>query len=530
MQTFDFILSSYFSRPTQYTNVAQAMRALITFVICIFCTSAVFTQTSRNLSSMHREMRGVWVATVGNIDWPSSPNLPVEVLKKEADKIIADSKSWGLNAIFLQIRPSSDAIYKSSIESLSPFICSDTSLLENYADFDALSYWIEQCHKNGIELHAWLNPFRVSPSVEYQPTGTHIMTTHPEWVISYGGKQFLDPGIPEARNYVLSVVNDVVTRYDVDGIHFDDYFYPYPVANETISDFSSFERYNTGRMSVADWRRSNVSTVISDVYSSIKSIKPWVMFGVSPFGVWRNKSVDPRGSKTRAGITNYDVLYADVYDWARRGIVDYLVPQIYWEAGNPAADFDELANWWSGVASDHLKVFVGHAVFKVNSSPAKVWGKVNEIEDQILKVRKNNKLSGSVFFSYRQFLRNINGLQDRMKNVLYINPSFVDFEVTDTVINAEINNLKRDDDCLRWTLKNEADTANVRYYVVYRQSKTREAELLTAKDVMGITSDMYWDIHPALSRRDREKYVYRVSAVLKTRRETPLSERCSVKE
>lgn len=525
------ILSYYFLQPAQYTKVAQIMRALITLVICVFCTTAVYTQSSPTLISMPREMRGVWVATVGNIDWPSSPNLSVETLKREVDKIVSDSKTWGLNTIFLQVRPSSDAIYSSKIEPLSPYICSDSKLLSIYEDFDALNYWIEQCHKNGIELHAWINPFRVTPSQEYQPMGRHISNTHPEWVLSYGGKQFLDPGVPEAREYVVSVVRDIVSRYDVDGIHLDDYFYPYPVANETISDFSSFERYNTGRMSVGDWRRRNVTMVISDVYSCIKEEKPWVVFGVSPFGVWRNQSMDPRGSKTKAGITNYDILFADVCEWVRLGIVDYLVPQIYWESGNAAADFDELSQWWANMATEKTKMFVGHAIFKVNSAQGKVWGKQNEIEDQILKVRKNEKLKGSVFFSYRQFLRNINGLQERMKTSIYSEPALSGFDQTcDSQEEVRIGYLDKDDNILRWRLENEEDTARVRFYVVYRIQNSKVAEPLMPQNVVGVTSDMTWELHPAVSRRDREKYVYRVSAFLKTRKETALSERCSVKE
>lgn len=513
-------------------KVAKAMRAIITFIICIFCTSAVFTQTYMpRLSTMRSEMRGIWVATVGNIDWPTSPNQSVDQLKKETDKIIQNVKNWGLNTIFLQVRPSSDAIYKSQIEPLSPYICSRPELEAQYGDFDALSYWIDQCHKNGIELHAWINPFRVTQSAEYQVPNNHLKNTHPEWLISYGGKLYLDPGIPQARQYVLSVVEDIVDRYDVDGIHFDDYFYPYPVGKEVFGDSISYKMYNDKGLSVANWRRDNVTTVISDVYKAIKGKKSWVMFGVSPFGVWRNASDDERGSQTKAGITNYDILFADVCDWVEKGAVDYLVPQIYWEAGNAAADFDVLTEWWSKVATDNTKIFVGHAVFKVNASKGKLWGKRYEIEDQIKKVRKKKELGGSIFFSYRQFLRNINGLQDKMTEELFKYKSLPNFDETNSIKKeVQIKSLEKKGKSLRWELSDKSDTANVRYYVVYKKKKEEEKDVFKIQDVVGITSNMSWALSPAVSRRDRGRYVYRVSAITKDRHETSLSERCTVKE
>lgn len=529
MQTSIRLFSSL-SFFAQYTNFAQIMRTFLTLVICIFCTVAVFTQPTANLSSMPREMRGVWVATVGNIDWPSSPNLSVSSLKREADKIIADAKSWGLNTIFLQVRPSSDAVYKSRIEPMSPYVCSDASLMSQYDSFDALSYWVDKCHESGIELHAWLNPFRVAPSVDYKAMEGHILMSHPEWVIAYGGKFYLDPGIPEARKYVLSVVKDIVNRYNVDGIHFDDYFYPYPVGNEIFGDSLSYDMYNPKDLSIADWRRSNVTSVIADVYSYIKSQNDWMKFGVSPFGVWRNKSDDDRGSDTRAGITNYDILYADVYDWIQRGVVDYVIPQIYWESGNPAADFDVLTKWWAGLATDVTKVYVGHAVFKINAQRGKFWGAKSEMENQIVKVRDNDRLSGSVFFSYRQFLRELNGLQSSLSNRLYNRFALPDAVISADSLNVKIAEIEKQGSHIHWSLNNPADSANVRYYIVYRQLKGHDAEPIRPQDVMGITSKTVWELHPALSRRDRERYVYRVSAVLNSRRETSLSERVAVRE
>ncbi|MDO4460931.1 MAG: family 10 glycosylhydrolase [Bacteroidia bacterium] len=506
------------------------MRVLFTLIICLFCAVSIFTQSPANISSMPREMRGVWVATVGNIDWPSSPNLSVASLKREANKIIADAKSWGLNTIFLQVRPSSDAIYNSSIEPITPYICNDASLLSQYSSFDALSYWIDKCHENGIELHAWLNPFRVSPSAEYKAMGRHLISSHPEWLISYGGKLYLDPGIPEARRYVLSVVEDIVSRYKVDGVHFDDYFYPYPVGSEIFGDSLSYERYNVDDLSVADWRRKNVTAVISDVYNYLKSQNDWMKFGVSPFGVWRNASDDVRGSKTRAGITNYDILYADVYDWIQRGIVDYVVPQIYWEAGNKAADFDELIAWWANMATERTKIYVGHAVFKINAQTGKLWGTKNEMEEQIVKVRDNEALSGSVFFSYRQFLRQLNGLQGNMSALLYNKFALPDIEPSPDTLSVSIVDMKKRGAFIHWSLKNNADSANVRYFIVYRQPKGQDSEPIRLQNVVGITSNTYWELHPAISRRDRERYVYRVSAILNSRKETGLSERIVVKE
>lgn len=360
------------------------------------------------------EFRGVWVATVANIDWPSRPGLPVETMKREALEILDMHKSQGMNAIIFQVRPSADAFYLSALEPWSRYL---TGIPGKAPDpfFDPLQFWIEESHQRGMELHAWLNPYRLAQNASEPIAGDHIAFRNPEWVINYGNKLYFDPGVPATRSHVKNVVTDIVRRYDVDAIHFDDYFYPYP-ANTAFPDDASFSRYGRAFRpdQKEDWRRENVDILIKMLNDSIKSIKPWVKFGISPFGVWRNSFVDPEGSATRAGVSNYDHLYADVRKWLREGWIDYVIPQIYWEIGHPAADFETLVSWWNRNASGR-GLYIGQAPYKVNpASPTEAWRNPGQLPQQVELLRRYNYVSGSAYFSSNQFKRDLFGFQDSL--------------------------------------------------------------------------------------------------------------------
>jgi uncharacterized lipoprotein YddW (UPF0748 family) len=361
------------------------------------------------------EFRGVWVATVANIDWPSKPGLSVEVMKKEALDLLDLHRSHGMNAIILQVRPSSDALYYSELEPWSRYL---TGIPGKAPEpfFDPLAFWVEEAHKRGMELHAWLNPYRLAQNTSEPLAGNHIAFQNPDWVISYGNKLYFDPGIPATRAHVTSVVSDIVSRYDIDAIHFDDYFYPYPTS-EPFPDHSSFEKYS--RAFPPDqkdhWRRENVDILIKMISDSIKIIKPWVKFGISPFGVWRNQSSDPEGSATRAGVTNYDHLYADIRKWLREGWIDYVVPQIYWEIGHPAADFSTLAEWWNR-NSFGKGLYIGKAPYRIDpASGTDAWRRADQMPKQIDLIRSYPAIGGSAYFSSKHFRRDLFGFQDSLE-------------------------------------------------------------------------------------------------------------------
>jgi uncharacterized lipoprotein YddW (UPF0748 family) len=365
------------------------------------------------------EFRGVWVATVNNIDWPSQPGLPVEVQKKEVIDILNLHKSLGMNAIIFQVRPCSDAFYPSPFEPWSRYL---TGIPGKSPDplWDPLQFWIEECHKRSMELHAWMNPYRIAQHADEPLAYDHKIFSKPEWAIIYGDKIYFDPGIPGTREYVTSVVCDIVRRYDVDGIHMDDYFYPYPT-NEPFPDEGSFKRNSRAfppeeKMS---WRRENVDILIKMISDSIRSIKPYVKFGISPFGVWRNQREDPEGSATTAGVTNYDHLYADIRKWLKQGWIDYVVPQIYWEIGFKVADFETLCKWWNN-NSFGKNLYIGLAPFKLDrKATAPAWRKSDQLPDQIEMLRKYPNISGCVFFSSKSFSRDLLGFQDSLAKRLF---------------------------------------------------------------------------------------------------------------
>lgn len=388
-----------------------------TFLILLIATG--FQNISAQKAAPKYEFRAVWVATVNNIDWPSKPGLPVETLKKEVTDLLDMHLKNGMNAIILQVRPAADAFYPSPLEPWSRYLTGSPGKAPD-PFWDPLQFWIDECHKRNMELHAWLNPYRVAQNSREPLAANHIAFKHPEWVVNYGGKLYFDPGIPETRHFVTQVVCDLVRRYDLDAIHFDDYFYPYPL-REDFPDNRSFAQYNRAFSpdQKAHWRRENVDILIKMLNDSIKSIKPWVKFGISPFGVWRNKKEDPEGSDTNAGITNYDHLYADILKWLREGWIDYVTPQIYWETGHPAADFETLCHWWNRYAYGK-GLYIGHAVYKLEpSGSSAAWRLSGQLPRQVEILRKYPNISGSAFYSSKHFKRNLLGFQDSLSQRLY---------------------------------------------------------------------------------------------------------------
>ncbi len=346
-----------------------------------------------------KEFRGVWIATVNNIDWPSAPGLPVEVQKREFRELIERIDRLNLNAVIFQIRPASDAFYQSEIEPWSYFLTGKQGRAPTPL-FDPLAYAIELCHSKGMELHAWFNPFRVRNNGFYPLDPRSFAAKNPQYIHQFDNKLFLDPGIPKVRNHIVKVIMEVVRKYDVDAIHFDDYFYPYPVRGKKYPDQITFSQYGKEfyPKRLGDWRRENINKFILALHDSIKSVKPAVKLGISPFGVWRNKSDDPHGSPGVKGTTSYDHLYADVYKWLANDWIDYIIPQLYWEQGNRFGDFTELAKWWN----DHSfgkPLYLGQALYKSTGSATDFFTNPAEISEQISILRRFDNVGGFALYS-----------------------------------------------------------------------------------------------------------------------------------
>jgi len=372
-------------------------------------------------SQINYEFRGVWIATVDNIDWPQKAST-VYSQKIEFIRQLDQHKRNGMNAVIVQVRPSADAFYPSSLEPWSQWLTGVQGRSPS-PYYDPLQFMIEETHKRGMEFHAWLNPYRANFNISSASIApNHITRIHPDWFLPYGGKKYFDPSNSDGQKHVIAVVKDIVKRYDVDAIHMDDYFYPYRIAGKEFPDAASYIRSGS-KLSKDNWRRSNVDSIIKKLNEVIKLEKPYCKFGISPFGVWRNKSVDPEGSNTKAGQTNYDDLYADILLWMREGWVDYVAPQLYWEIGHRLADYRELVDWWSH-HSYGRHIYIGHGIYRAFEKGA-AWKNPKELPNQIKMLREYPEVQGSIYFSSKSFDRNPNGWNDSLQNNYYRTPALV---------------------------------------------------------------------------------------------------------
>lgn len=305
-----------------------------------------------------REFRGAWIQCVNGQFQGIGTQEMQRTLRYQLDELQKD----GVNAIIFQVRAECDALYPSRYEPWSKFLTGRQGTPPS-PYWDPLQWMIDECHRRGMELHAWINPYRAKTKTTSQLAANHIAVTHPDRIFSYDGLYILNPALPENRDYICRVVDDIVSRYDVDGIHIDDYFYPYPAAGQTIPDQRDFQHDSRGFTDIRDWRRDNVDLFVKQLSESVHQRKPWVKFGVSPFGIYRNQKSDPRNGSRTSGLQNYDDLYADVLKWVNNGWVDYCVPQLYWEIGNRAADYQELIGWWNRKAANR-PLYIGEDVLR----------------------------------------------------------------------------------------------------------------------------------------------------------------------
>jgi len=476
--------------------------------------------------SPKREFRAVWIATVQNIDWPTKPGPVADQHLQEFIKLLDFHQANGMNAVVVQIRPAADAFYKSSYEPWSHWLTGQQGMpLRD--DFDPLTTMIEETHKRCMEFHAWLNPYRANlDTANHNLAPNHVVNAHPEWILKYGKQQILDPAIPEVRAFVTNVVTDIVKRYDVDAIHFDDYFYPYKIKDVDFPDTLSFALYNRGFDStrIADWRRDNVDLIIKMLHDSIKAYNPRVKFGISPFGIWKNKSTDPNGSDTQ-GYTNYEGLYADILLWLRNGWIDYVVPQIYWEIGRSGAAFEVLAKWWSeNNYGKHL--YIGQAAYRADEkSTSKAWQNPSELPNQIRLIRNYREISGSVFFSSKSLVNNKMGITDSLRQGAYpykaLVPAMTWIDKTPPLQPAGLSK-QRLKNAYKLTWKSNAPADSVWFYAVYRFTKKQTISTDNPKCILSFvtTPEITINSKPAIFKK---RYNYLVTAIDRNNNESVAS-------
>lgn len=354
-----------------------------------------------------RLLKGAWVSTIFNLDWPSAGSYGnQEVQKQEYIELLDELQYMGMNTVFVQVRPSADAFYPSQIVPWSRFLQGVQGVAPEY---DPLAFMIEETHNRGMKFHAWFNPFRASTDTKTDNLASnHVAVSHPDWIVTSGGKMYINPGIPDARKHIIDAIMEVVKLYNVDGIHLDDYFYP---SSGTFDDEQTYASYNTKGFTNKDaWRRDNINQFVQQLGKSIHAVKPKVEFGISPFGVWRNKAKDSTGSDTTASITAYDSMHADVRTWIRQGWIDYVIPQIYWSLTFSPARYDKLVDWWANeVRGSNVDLYIGHSPYKLGTKEAG-WSSAQEIINQLNYNKNFVEVKGDVFFSAKDLRRNPLGL------------------------------------------------------------------------------------------------------------------------
>jgi uncharacterized lipoprotein YddW (UPF0748 family) len=502
-------------------------RSLIFFIISLSVFLKAQAQPENNLVPdtimPKREFRGVWIATVENIDWPSSPHLTTDQQKKELTNLLDAHQKMGLNAVMLQIRPAADAFYSKSREPWSKWLTGKQGQAPNPA-YDPLEFAINEAHKRGMELHAWFNPYRATNDNKFAALSPeHITTIKPEWFFTYGGEKLFNPGIPEVRDYIVRVFLDVVDNYDIDGVHMDDYFYPYKIEGQHLNDAETFKQYGGDFDDINDWRRDNVDQLVKMLGDSIHKHKPRMKYGISPFGIWANKFQNPDGSDTH-GLPSYYELFADSRKWIKEGWVDYINPQIYFPIGDRSVPFDKLLDWWSDNTYDrHL--YVGMAAYRINEKRTGKFKDPAAMPNQIRYLRDNPRVQGSIYFSSKSLMNNPLGFTDSLKETFYKYPSlppemlWLDSIPPNAPRNVTATQGTKGVD-LKWETPLLADDKEPVYgYVIYRFNGNEKVDLDDPKYILHIqynNSTLFTDE----TTKKGKTYLYVVTAIDRLKNES----------
>lgn len=491
------------------------IKAGISFLVLIFllmfsCRTSKQTLSYSDLKYPKREFRGAWFSTA----WQSRyKTMSSEEMKDYFRKSLDQLHSMGINAVIFQVRPQADAFYKSKYEPWSVHL-SGTQGVAPDNNFDPLAFLIKECHDRGIELHAWLNPYRVTTSANDKLVDDHIYYQKPELFVTYGDKIYFDPGKKESRNFICKVVKDIVLNYNVDAIHMDDYFYPYPISGVDFPDNDSFEesRHLGGfdKNDKNDWRRANVNSLIKEIKETLMTTKPWVRFGISPFGIYRNKKSTPDGSGSNTnGLQNYDDLFADVKLWAKEGWIDYNMPQIYWEIGHKTADYSTLVEWWA-VNNFDRPLYIGQdAVRTMNMEAAP--GR-SQLAQKMMEARKFKSIEGSCFWPAYTLLDNYKNIAVDLETDYFKYPALIPaYTHMYNKKPAKVGKLKEEytstKHLLTWKgnhIENDPKTAF--YYVVYCFENHEKIDLDRAQNIVAITPNAYYEL-PYINGKTPHKYV-----------------------
>ena len=478
------------------------MRRLSLFLLMMIVLASAYAQK--------REFRGAWIQCVNGQFQGMTTSAMQTTLTSQLDELQRD----GVNAIIFQVRPECDALYQSSLEPWSRFLTG----VQGQAPtpyWDPLQWMIDQCHKRGMELHAWINPYRAKTKGTNLLAQSHIAITHPERVFAYDGLYVLNPGQPENRDYICKVVDDIVGRYDIDGLHIDDYFYPYPAPGQVIPDDLEFAKYNNGIKDKGDWRRYNVDLFIEQLSATIHKRKPWVKFGVSPFGIYRNKKSDPLNGSDTNGLQNYDDLYADVLRWVNNGWIDYCVPQVYWQIGNPAADYATLIKWWNKYAAKR-PLYIGEDVERTVKYPDLKNPASNQMPAKFALHKQMNNVSGTVLWYAKAVADNIGNYGTMLRTTYWRYPALQPLmPFIDDKAPKKPRKLKEvwtaDGLLLFWTApKGKGWKDEAAKYVVYRFGKGEKVDTRSEKNIVAITSNTFLKLP---YENGNTKYTYMVTAL-----------------
>ena len=464
-------------------------------------SQALGWQTSgESVPAVPQEFRAAWISTVHNIDWPSRSGLSGAAQRAELLNILNTCAQLKLNAVFLQVRPNADALYRSSLEPWSQWL-SGPGVNPGY---DPLAFAIQEAHRRGIELHAWFNPFRAKANVKHAVGRNHISLTRPDLMKRNGSVLLMNPSASASRDHALKVIMDVVRRYDIDGVHLDDYFYPYPTPGRAWSPAS----FGDGKS--PSQRRGYIDDFVQDMYKSVKSSKPWVRVGISPFGIYRNKKSTPDGSGSNTnGLQNYDDLYADVARWVKEGWIDYNIPQIYWEIGHPAADYITLIQWWNKNATrEGTHLYIGQNVARTM--------KADQLTRKMLYERSLSKVKGNCFWPANEILWNNKGVADSLKQNYHRYPALIPaYTHLHNRAPQEVKKLKAEWTAQGYMLHWQAEQSKTNpelasYFVIYRFENKESVNLDDPSKIVAVTRETNYLLPYDDGKR---KYRYVVTAV-----------------
>lgn len=497
------------------------MRKIDSLISMMLVFASLFS-TQDLMAQRKREFRGAWIQCVnGQFQGMGTENMQ-KTLSYQLDELQKD----GVNAIIFQVRPECDALYQSELEPWSRFLTG----VQGQAPtpyWDPLQWMISECHRRGMELHAWINPFRAKTKNTNNLANTHIAIKEPGSVFSYDGLLIMNPALQSNRTYICKVAADIVRRYDVDGFHIDDYFYPYPAAGQQIPDDREYSLYNNGIKNRGDWRRYNVNQFIKELHDTIQAVKPWVKFGVSPFGIYRNKKSDSVMGSDTNGLQNYDDLYADILLWVNNGWIDYCVPQVYWEIGNKAADYETLVKWWDRYAGKR-PLYIGEDIERTVKYTDTRTGTQHQMMQKYELHDKMKHYGGTVLWYAKAAVDNTGNYGTMLRNHYWKTPAlqplmtFIDGKAP-----KKVSGVKpiwtSDGYILFWKApKGKGWKDEAKQYVIYRFANGDKINTDDASHIVAITRNTFYSLP---YQNGKEKYTYVVTALDRMSNESKITKK-----